>query len=388
LKYLPLVWAAIARKPVRALMTLLSVTVAFTLFGLMIGFNATIDQVEARAHADRVFSGPRFDFIGGVPMAVARQIARMPGVKQITVSSFLPGYVGDPKNRTFVVLADAAMPSVFPDWGISPKQWAAVTAEPTALVMSRMQAELWHKKVGDSFTVISNEIARADGGKSWTFKIVAIVPDMPQAGSGFNFGNYAYFDASVPKDKRGRIGEVDLVTADPTHASQLAEHIDALYANSATPTQSQTERAAYAVGNNFGGLDVHAVTHQIALAGLAMILFLSANVIAQSVRERFAEFAALRTLGFSTPLLVGLVVAEAALPSLVGAGAGVGLAALLSGQLPALLPRGIGLPLPTMAASVYGWAVLSALAMAFASAALPALRLTRMDIAAALAGRG
>jgi putative ABC transport system permease protein len=55
LKYLPLVWAAIMRKRMRAVLTLLSVTVAFTVFGLMIGFSATIDQVEERARGSRLF---------------------------------------------------------------------------------------------------------------------------------------------------------------------------------------------------------------------------------------------------------------------------------------------------------------------------------------------
>ena len=57
MKYFPLVWAALRRKPVRAIVTLLSVTIAFTLFGLMIGLNATFDQVEQRARADQIDAG-------------------------------------------------------------------------------------------------------------------------------------------------------------------------------------------------------------------------------------------------------------------------------------------------------------------------------------------
>ena len=56
------------------MVTLLSVTVAFTLFGLMVGLNTTFNLVEQRAHADRMFSGPRFDYASGMPITVARQI--------------------------------------------------------------------------------------------------------------------------------------------------------------------------------------------------------------------------------------------------------------------------------------------------------------------------
>jgi putative ABC transport system permease protein len=115
LRYLPLVWAAILRKPMRAVMTLLAVTVAFTVFGLVIGLSATIHGVEDRARADRIFSGARFGYVDGLPIAVARQIAAMPGVNGATVSNFIPGYVQEPRNHAGVIMADADMVKVFPD---------------------------------------------------------------------------------------------------------------------------------------------------------------------------------------------------------------------------------------------------------------------------------
>ena len=60
MKFLPLVWAALMRRPVRAVLTLLSVMVAFTLFGLMIGLNATFDMMAEKARADRIYTWPRF----------------------------------------------------------------------------------------------------------------------------------------------------------------------------------------------------------------------------------------------------------------------------------------------------------------------------------------
>lgn len=60
MKYFPLVWAALTRKPARAILTLLSVTVAFTLFGLMIGMNASLQRIMDLARRDIVFVNPRF----------------------------------------------------------------------------------------------------------------------------------------------------------------------------------------------------------------------------------------------------------------------------------------------------------------------------------------
>ncbi len=387
MRYLPLVWAAFLRKPMRAVLTLLAVTVAFTVFGLTIGLSATIHGVEDRARADRIFSGARFDYAGGLPIAVARQIAAMPGVNGATVSNWIPGYVQDPKNHAGVIMADADMVKIFPDWFISQATWDMIRHQRDGIVMSRKQAELWHKKVGDTFTLIAPSITKADGTTAWTFKVLAISEDVPRAAAGFIFGNYDYYDKSLPLADQGRIEEVDLTAADPAQTGTIADDIDEKFANSSTPTRTDTEKAAYAVNNYFGGMDIDTLTHEIALAGLLMILFLTANVIAQSVRERFAEFATLRALGYGDGVMIGLVVLEAVVPCLAGAGLGIGLAAWLAQHVQAIVPSGFGIPTPTMSAMVFAGAGISAFVLAFVSAALPVVRLMRMDIATALSGR-
>jgi putative ABC transport system permease protein len=386
MKYLPLVWAALRRKPTRAILTLLSVTVAFTLFGLMVGLSTTFDLVAERARADRIYTGPRY---GGTPMpvAVARQVAAMPGVKAVTALNFIGGYVQDPKNRTFVLMADDQAAKVFADWPITQEQWKIVRQDRTGIVMSRNQAERWHKKVGDTFTIISPSTPKADGTKTWTFKVLAIGAEFPEVSGGYNFGNYDYIDKARPLADQGKVSEIDLLANDPATSTEVAQRIDQAFANSATPLQTITEKMARATSNAFGGLDVKAVTRDIALAGMFMVLFLTANGIAQSVRERFAEFATLKTIGFSDGSVVMMVVLEAAVPCMFGAALGVAMAAFLARQIPALMPPGFSLPLPTMAPVVFAWAAASAAIVALASAMLPALRLARMDIATALSGR-
>lgn len=381
MKYVPLVWAALRRKPIRAAVTFLSVTVAFTLFGLMIGLNATMNRMEERAHADRIWTLSRFD-LPGMPVTVARRIAQLPGVKRLSIMSYVNGYVGDPKNRAGIIFLDDVYGTIFPDQGPSAAQWEMLRRDRTALVMSRKQADSFHKKVGDTFTLVAPQTARADGTNLWTFHIADIYEDVPQFPGGMIAGAYDAYDKAVPLADQGKMNEVDILATDPAQAPALAERIDRLFANSPTPTQSQTEKMIYSSDN--GDLDVKALTRKIAVIGLVMILFLIANVIAQSVRERQAEFATLKTMGFSDRLMVLLVVLEAALPCLAGALCGVALAAGLAQQIPLLLPRGYGIPTPTMAPSVFLWALGSAGLLALISAALPILRLTRMDIATAL----
>jgi putative ABC transport system permease protein len=383
MKYLPLIWAALRRKPIRTTFTFLSVTVAFTLFGLMIGLGATMDYVAKKAHPDRVWTMPRFD-MNAMPVTMARRIAKLPGVKTTSVMSFLHGYVGDPKNRSGLLMADDEYGRIFSDWAPTPAQWDMVRHDRRAIIISRNVAAQYNKKVGDTFTLIS-ETPRADGTKAWDFKIAAITPDMPEINGGYLIGNYDYYDKALPLTDQGRMNEVDLRVADPAQAAAIGQRIEKLFANSGNPVQSTPETVFAASG--YGGVDINAITRKIALAGLGMILFLSASVIAKSVRERQAEFATLKTLGFSDAGVTALVMAEAALPCLAGAVCGVGIAGLLTQILPGILPPNFALPMPTFSVNVLAWAAVSACAVALASTILPILRLRRLDIAAALSGR-
>jgi putative ABC transport system permease protein len=124
----------------------------------------------------------------------------------------------------------------------------------------------------------------------------------------------------------------------------------------------------------------------VSAVGFGLILFLTANAMAQAVRLRMSEFGTLKAIGFSHRLILALVMTEAALPCLAGAVVGLVAARLLFMVLTALLP-----PLAVFPALVYTptmLAVAAALAVFIggASGLLPALRITRLDVAAALAG--
>jgi putative ABC transport system permease protein len=182
------------------------------------------------------------------------------------------------------------------------------------------------------------------------------------------------------------VGYYEVMVTDPERGTEIARAIDGVYASSGVPTRSMTDKAAFDSGND-NGINVGAVTKKVSLAGLVMILFLTANSLAQSVRERFGEFAALKTIGYSDGMVMLLVFLEATLPCVIGAVLGLALAAAFAPEIPRLCPPGWGIPVPVMAPIVYLFAGAGAMAIALISTTLPALRLRRMDIATALAGR-
>jgi putative ABC transport system permease protein len=282
-------------------------------------------------------------------------------------------------------MMDENMPKLATEWPITPAQWQMIRDNRRGMLVSQKQADRWHLKPGDTLVIASPMAKKLDGSLSWTFQIAAITPDISYMSQGYMFGNYDYMDKSRLLSDQGKTGQIRVKVADASKTAEIAERIDNTFANSPTPLQSITEKVAFDVSNT--GMDIAAVDRDIALAGMFMVLFLTANGIAQAVRERLAEFATLKTIGFSDNGVVALVFAEAALPCMLGAVFGVGLAAVLSGVIPRFLPPGQGLPIPTMTVMVFVWAGLCAALIAFASSALPALRLKRMDIATALSGR-
>jgi putative ABC transport system permease protein len=384
MKYIPLVWAAVMRKPTRAIFTLLSVMLAFTLFGLTIGMNATFAKVQEDARDDRMFVFARFG--GLVPIALERQIESMPGVKMVAASSGIGGYIQDPKNRVFVQMMDEKVAKVNPEYPITPAQWQMIRDNRRGMLVSKMQADRWHLKVGDTFVIASPMVKKIDGTMSWTFQVAAVTPDISYMSQGYMFGNFDYMDKSRTLSDQSKTGQFRVLVSDSSKTAEIAERIISKFANSSTPLESITEKVAFDVSAGTG-MDIASVDRDVALAGMFMVLFLTANGLAQAVRERFAEFATLKTIGFSDNGVIALVFAEAAIPCVLGAGLGIGLAAVISNVMPHFLPPGQGLPIPTMNLMVFVWAFLCAALVAFISAALPALRLKQMDIATALSGR-
>jgi putative ABC transport system permease protein len=384
MKFLPLVWAAVMRKPTRAILTLLSVMLAFTLFGLTIGMNATFAKVQEEARDDRIFSFARFG--GGLPVATARQIEGMPGVAGVASTDFIGGYIQDPKNRVFVNMGDEKVPQVMAEWPITAAQWQMIRDNRQSLLVSKTQADRWHLKPGDTVTIAAPGIKKADGTHSWTFHVAAVTQDISYMTQGYMFGNYDYLDKGRILADQGKTAQLRVKIGDASKTAEIAEQINSKFASSPTPVESLLEKVAFDVSSGTG-MDIASVDREVALAGMFMVLFLTANGLAQAVRERFAEFATLKTIGFSDKGVIALVFAEAAIPCLLGAGMGVGLAAVISKFMPKFLPPGQGLPIPSMTVMVFVWAGLCAAIVAFASSALPALRLKQMDIATALSGR-
>jgi putative ABC transport system permease protein len=381
LKYLPLVWAALTRRKLRTILTLLSVTAAFTLFGVTMGTDAAFQRMVEVINRTVVVTFARF--ADNLTDAMGQQIAAMPNVAAISASGAVCGYHRSPRNRACVGMVDNA--AGWPNAPLTPAQWAQFRTKPDGVFLSHMLAAKWGLKKGDNFSIVATAIPRADGGHAWRFQVLDVLDDTPYWPGGFSFGSYQYYKMSRPASDQPKAGWFQAVVKDPAAAEDTAIAIDARFANSAIPTDSISERMMRS-DNGTATVNVAVVTRRVAAVGLFMILLLTAHGMAQSVRERLGEFAVLKTIGYSDWGVIALVFAEALAPAILGAGLGLGFAALIAARIPKLLPS-LQMPEPYLSPTVMAEAFVAAIVLTFLSVILPALRLRRLDVAAILAGR-
>jgi putative ABC transport system permease protein len=380
-KYLPLVWNGLWRKPARTIFTVLSIAVAFILFGILAGVDAGFAHTLEASRMDRLFTDSRFG--APMPLSYVDQIASVPGVTVVAPRSGLFGFYQDPKNFVYVLCSDRRFFSLRPEVTISAQQLDTLLQTRTGAAVSAEQARKYGWKVGDKVPIQTNT-SQADGNPVWTFDIVAIVDDLNRPGGGGWFiANYSYLDEGRVTEK-GTITRFLVRIADPERGGQIGRQIDKLFANSPVATRTSSERSGAQSGVQYFG-DVNFLTRAILGAVFFMLLFLSGNTMLQSVRERIPEFAVLKALGFSDNKVLSLVVAESVMLCLIAAATG-----LLASKLMIPIARGplsdfVSLLQMPWTATLRGLGV--ALMVALLSSLVPAWRVRQLSVAAALVKR-
>jgi putative ABC transport system permease protein len=383
-KYLPLLWANLWRKKTRTIFTLLSVAVAFLLFGALWTIDRTFEDPQTGlTGADKLITTSKFSITISLPFAGAQQIAAVPGVAVVTWISWFGAYYQESKNFVFALPIDT--PTYFDlhkdEFVVSDAQMAAFRNTRTgALVNSALMKKFgWH--VGQKLPLHSTIwTQKTDGSLDWTFDIVGTfdVKDATQAGqqSSTVLFHYELFDEGRSFGK-GEVGWFEERVVDPSQSPQIAQKIDALFANSPNETKTQPAKDfAMSFVKQFG--DVGFVLRAILGAVFFTLLFLTGNTMMQAVRERTPELAVLKTLGFSDAKVLGLVIAESLLLCLLAAV--VGLAASY-GLIPVIrsVLQGVLTPLWLMPLGL-GVAVLLALLVGIP----PAVRAMRLNVVDAL----
>ncbi|HLJ37331.1 MAG TPA: ABC transporter permease [Steroidobacteraceae bacterium] len=381
MKYLPLIWSGIWRKPGRTVLIFLQVSVAFVLFGVLQGLKTGIEQAVEAARADLLIVHSRQGFIfSGLPLGLLEQIRTVPGVRLAEPVELFGSYYQKPENGLLVV---AVRPDK--DWTdaftfhVAPEQLAAFARSRTAALVTDYAAQKFGWKIGDHIPLVS-QVTNKERTTTWGFDIVGTFTDSDFTPGRYKIlANYDYYDQGRVSNT-GTVNHFNVSVADASQAVSVADAIDRLSLNSSheTKTESIRELAQQQV-QQIGDLDF--LVHAVVSAVLAALLFATATMMMQSVRERTSELAVLKTIGFTDRAVFLLVLGEAVLVCIAAAACGLALSTAVF-PYAARIVSGLTMPPVTVAT---GLAL--AVALAVLSAAVPALRAARLRVVSALAER-
>jgi putative ABC transport system permease protein len=379
MKYLPLLWSSLWRKKVRTIFTLLSIFVAFLLFGLLMTIRTAFSFGVDIAGIDRLVLIHKVSLIMPLPVSYLERLRATEGVALATHQSWFGGVYQDPSNffAQMAVEPESFM-KIYPEFRVPPEQVAAWAADRQGAVVGVDLAKRFNWKVGDRIP-IGGTIWQPKQGQTWEFNIVGMYDGDQGVDKTQFFFRYDYLDENR-RGGAGLVGWYVVKIADPSQAQAMGATFDGMFANSAAETKTTTEKGfvegfAKQVG------DIGAIMVAILVAVLFTMLLVAANTMAQSVRERTSEVGVLKTLGFSNGSILALVLGESVLIAILGGAAGLGLAWLIvqqgdptNGMLPIFI-------LPGMDVAV-GAALVVALGLV--SGALPAATAMNLKITDAL----
>ncbi len=380
MKFAHLIWGNLKRKKLRTSLTLLTILVAFVLFGLLCAIKQALVGSVALAGADRLIVRHKVSIIQLLPVTYKARMERIPGVALAVHQTWFGGIYQDPKNFFMQCPVEPVeFMAMFPEFILAPEQMKAWQQTRTGAIVGRNTAERFHWKIGDKVPLLSPIWGR----KTWEFDIVGIFDgrDKGTDTTGMWF-RYDYFDEYRQQQNwgRGLVGWYTIRVKDPAQAAEVAKRVDQEFENSSAETKTEPEGAfVQAWANQIGNIAL--IVASILAAVFFTILLVTGSTMSQAVRERIGELGVLKAIGFTNGQLLGLVLAESCLLAILGGGLGLGFAWLLISRGD---PTGGLLPMFHLSTGDLLVGVGISIALGVLTGIFPALQAMRLRVADAL----
>jgi putative ABC transport system permease protein len=355
MKFLPLVWKNIWRRKFRTIFTLLSIFIAFVLFGILMTIRQSFSFGVEIAGADRLVLIHKVSLIMPLPVSYQARLQQTKGVELASHQTWFGGIYQDPSNffANIAVEPDLFL-KIYPEFVVPPEQIEGWRDDRQGAIVGRDVAERFGWKIGDRVPLTATIWLPKGGGTTWEFNIAGIYDGGDAVDKTQMFFRYDYLDENRVQGE-GLVGWYVVKISDPAQAVDLARTFDEMFANSSAETKTTTEKGFIeGFAKQIG--DIGSIMIAISSTVLFMFGLVAASTMAQSVRERTSELAVLKALGFSGEAILTLVLAESLFIAFTGGLLGLGLAWLFvqagdptNGMLPifVLPPRdlliGVGL---------------------------------------------
>ncbi len=380
MKFLPLVFRNAFRNRRRSALTILSISMSlFLIVTLWTLLEALESPPMTPESAKRVITRHQTSLANVMPISYRQQIRQTPGVENVTASQWFGGIYKDPANffAQFAVDADSFF-DVYPEIQIAPEQKNAFIRERTAALAGKNLAERYGWQLGDRVTLEGT--------------IFPVNPEMTIQGftDGGGSENGLYFRWDYFNELIGNANIVGTFTVKAKSADEIPaiiESIDNLFVNSTAPTKTESEKA-FVLGFMSMLGNVRTLVVSICTVVLFTIILVAANTMAMSIRERTGEIAIMKTLGFSTGMILTMMVAESSFIALAGGLAGSFGARLLWAAIDFnAMTMGFIQRFDVTWVTIFLASAVS-LTVAFASTFVPAWSASRLAIADAIRRRG
>lgn len=384
MKFLSLVLSNLKRKKLRTVLTILSIFIAFLLFGLLCAIKAAFLGGVSIAGADRLIVRHKISFIQPLPQSYEAKIAAMPGVDGVAAVSWFGGVYKDPKNfiSTFPVDPEKYV-DIYPETVISPEVMAKWKTTRNGAVVGKTTFDRMAKsdgwKIGDRIPFTSPIWGQPKGESQWEFEIVGTYTVSKKGADETSFlFRYDYFD-EARAERKGTVGWYGVRVKNADESAAVAKRINDEFANSPNETKAEAE-GAFAAGfaNQIG--DIGTIVLGVTAAVFFTILLVAGNTMSQSVRERIEELGVLKAMGFTNRLMLTLVLIESCVIALIGGVAGLAAAWWigLSNPVPQMFPT-LNLPNRDLLLGV-----ILIFALGVVAGLVPAIQAMRLQIAVAL----
>ncbi|OLP46355.1 ABC transporter permease [Rhizobium oryziradicis] len=314
------------RKPLRTMLLMVCIAVAFLIYGLTASF---LDGTQGASAASDDILGVMSTSgrAQPLPLAYMSRLAAEADIAGLAYITRLRGFVGPEKNTVAISAGDPKllMAANGKSLGLTPALLDAIGVARNRILVGRALADAQGWVTGQTITVTAFDTARQDGSRDWRFDIAGIFDgENASTDTYFIIARYDYVNAARAKGK----DSVDAFIVRPrpgVRAGDLAARIDALFANSSAPTRTQSEKQFLeAFLRQYA--DVGLIVHLVVGAAFVTLLMIVVNTMVFAVRERTFEIGLLKTLGFSQPVIAGLVLGETLFIFITGGIAGLVLA--------------------------------------------------------------
>jgi putative ABC transport system permease protein len=385
MQFLKLIVKNALRHRLRTGLTVAGLVVAILAFGLL---RTVVDAWYAGAEgasSSRLITRNAISLTFPLPIAYRERIRAVPGVDGVSLANWFGGVYISEKNffPQFAVEAETYF-RLYPEYVIPDAQLKAFLHDRGGAVVGRKLANQWGWKLGD---VVPLRGTIYPG--NYSFVIRAIYEGRePGTDTSQFFFHWAYLNEVIEKTMPGRNDSVGIYVvhvASPELAAEVSEAIDRGFRNSLAETLTETEKA-FQLGFVAMTEVIVVAVRIVSILVIFVILAVMANTMAMTARERTAEYATLKALGFGPRYVAALIFGESLAIALIGGALGI----LLTFPVASAFGAQMGTLFPVFNVSpATVWLELAAAAGVGAAAALlPAWRAARVRIADGLRAVG